>query len=187
MSSRCDESTRATGKASLDPSLSAGGRNEGNFIYVTTGTSHVSNLINPSGLSGCFRCGFVWRPRSVNPRICPRCKSRLWDAPRLRPVRLGSGLGVREIVGPKRHELNVALRTWKARNPRVFGSVARAQATASSDLDLLVDFDEGASAYDQIGLANELQRVFRRGVDVTSEPGLHWMIRPQVLFEAVPV
>jgi uncharacterized protein len=80
-----------------------------------------------------------------------------------------------------------ALQANKARNPRVFGSVARSEASTKSDLDLLVDFDPGASVYDHVGLLLDLQKIFKRRVDVAESSGLHWLIRPQVLFEAVPV
>ncbi len=105
----------------------------------------------------------------------------------LNPVRPGAGLGVADIVRPKREELETVLRQNKARNPRVFGSVARNQADRKSDLDLLVDFDQGASVWDHAGLMLDLKGLFRRDVDVTTPTGLHWMIRAQVLFEAVPV
>lgn len=81
----------------------------------------------------------------------------------------------------------ITLSAHKARNPRVFGSVARSEATARSDIDLLVDFDPGATAMDQIGLKQDLERLFRRRVDVAEPAGLHWLSRPQILFEAVPV
>ena len=145
----------------------------------------MSNPLGPDGLSGCFRCGFVWTPRDPNAKLCPRCKSRLWDAPLIRPVRRGSGFGIEDIVGPKRSQLEQILRKNKARNPRVFGSIARNQASRKSDIDLLVDFEEGASALDQVGLIQDLEKLFRRKVDVAEPSGLHWLIRPQVLFEAV--
>ncbi len=138
-------------------------------------------------MAGCFRCAYVWNPRTGRPRICPRCKSRLWDVPKLRPVSEGSGLGVAQVIGPKRAELMIVLRKHRARNPRVFGSVVRSEATKRSDLDLLVDFDPGASAFDQIELKMDLERLLRRRVDVVEPAGLHWLIRPQVLFEAVPL
>jgi uncharacterized protein len=147
----------------------------------------VANVIGPDGMSGCFRCGFVWSPRTPDARMCPRCKSVLWDAPVLRPVRKGAGKGVDEIVGPRRVQLFQALAAHHARNPRVFGSVARKEAGKRSDLDLLVDFDPGASAFDQMGLIADLEEIFQRRVDVAEPGGLHWLIRPQVLFEATPV
>jgi uncharacterized protein len=147
----------------------------------------MPNILQPDGLAGCFRCAYVWRPRSIAPDLCPRCKSKLWDVPKLEPIRRGTGLGIPEVVNPKRGELYAALKANRARNPRVFGSVARSQASKTSDLDLLVDFDEGASAFDHIGLLQELGKIFHRKVDVAEPQGLHWLVRPQVLFEAVPV
>jgi uncharacterized protein len=68
----------------------------------------------------------------------------------------------------------------------VFGSVARNQADRESDLDLLVDFDPDATAFDHVGLLQDLEQLFHRRVDVAEPDGLHWLVRPQVLFEAIP-
>lgn len=138
-------------------------------------------------MQGCFRCFFVWKPRSPDPERCPRCKSRLWDVPRLSKVRRGGGLGIPEVVTPHRDDILRLVKKNKARNPRVFGSVARATATKRSDLDLLVDFDPDASAFDHVGLMQDLEEVMGRPVDVADPERLHWIVRPQVLFEAVPV
>lgn len=147
----------------------------------------MSNVIGADGLSGCFRCFFVWRPRTPEPGRCPRCKSRLWDVPRLEKVHRGGGLSVEEVLGPRRPEVLDLVRKNRARNPRVFGSIARGTATRKSDLDLLVDFEPGASAFDQIGLIQDLEDLLRRRVDVTTPSGLHWIVRPQAVWEAVPL
>jgi predicted nucleotidyltransferase len=147
----------------------------------------MSNVIGPDGLSGCFRCFFVWRPRSPEPTRCPRCKSPLWDVPKLTKIHRGGGLGIHEVLGPKRPEVLRLIEKNRARNPRVFGSVGRGTATAKSDLDLLVDFDDGASAFDQVGLIQDLEDLLGRKVDVTEARGLHWIVRPQALLEAVPL
>jgi len=117
--------------------------------------------------------------------MCPRCKSRLWDVPRLQKVRRGGGLGIAEVVEPNRAAILDALLRNRARNPRVFGSVARGTASKRSDLDLLVDFEEGASVFDQVGLIQDLEDLLGRPVDVATAEGLHWIVRPQVLVEAV--
>ncbi len=119
--------------------------------------------------------------------MCPRCKSKKWDAPVIRPVRRGSGPGIAEIIAPERARLVEVLRAHHAANARVFGSVAWSEARRDSDLDLLVDFDAGATAFDQMDLIAELEEIFHRKVDVTDPEGLHWLVRPQALFEAVPV
>jgi predicted nucleotidyltransferase len=50
-----------------------------------------------------------------------------------------------------------------------------------------VDFDPEASAFDQMKLIADLEDLFGRTVDVAEPQGLHWLARPQVLFEAVPI
>lgn len=30
----------------------------------------------------CERCGYRWWPRKEDVRLCPRCKSALWDVPK---------------------------------------------------------------------------------------------------------
>lgn len=164
-----------------------GASHEGEAIYPPGNAEPMVNIVGPGGMSGCFRCAFVWTPRRANPRRCPRCKSLLWDTPIIRTIELGRGLGIKEIITPKQEQLTRALVAHRARNPRVFGSVARNAAGRRSDLDLLVEFDRDASAFDQFDLIEELRDIFRRKVDVAEVGGLHWLIRPQVLFEAIPV
>mgnify|MGYP001606892187 FL=1 len=40
----------------------------------------------------CLRCNWVWLPRykdvGVRPKVCPKCKSWVWDKPRLKPKAL---------------------------------------------------------------------------------------------------
>jgi predicted nucleotidyltransferase len=50
----------------------------------------------------------------------------------------------------------------------VFGSVARGEDTTSSDVDLLVELDEGVSLVDLAGLKRELSELL--GVDVDVVP-----------------
>lgn len=72
-----------------------------------------------------------------------------------------------------------------ARNVRLFGSVARGEAGASSDVDFLVEFEKGRSLLDHGGLVADLEQLLARKVDVVSERGLRPRFREQVLREAV--
>ncbi len=72
-----------------------------------------------------------------------------------------------------------------ARNVRVFGSVARGEDTDSSDIDLLVDLDEGAGLSDLIGLKRELADLLGVDVDVVPAASLKPRMRARVLHEAV--
>jgi uncharacterized protein len=74
-----------------------------------------------------------------------------------------------------------------ARNVRVFGSVARGEADERSDLDLLVDLDQGRSLMDLGGLLMDLQETLGVRVDISTERMLRPEIRKRVLSEAVPL
>lgn len=140
------------------------------------------------GRLGCYRCAYVWRPiRQARPQICPRCKSRYWDVPLLRSVRAGRGPGIEEILLPRRRAILRAAERHGFGHVRVFGSVRRNEASSTSDVDLLVERKEGTSLLDRAGLLVELETILGRTVDLVPEESLHWLIRPQVLFEAVPL
>lgn len=142
----------------------------------------------PSGLRGCYRCAYVWRPaRPEEPRICPRCKSRMWNVPLLHGISRGRGQGVEQVLAPHRSRILSAARRRGFGHVRVFGSVRRSEATRSSDVDLLVDREPGASLLDRAALTEELEQILHRKVDVVPEEALHWLVRPQVLFEAIPL
>ena len=74
-----------------------------------------------------------------------------------------------------------------ARNLRVFGSVARGESHANSDLDLLVDMERGRTFLDLVGLWQDLEEALGRRVDVVSEGGLSPHLRERILSEAVPL
>lgn len=70
---------------------------------------------------------------------------------------------------------------------RIFGSVARGQANAKSDIDFLVTMKKGRSYFDLIDFSYSLEEIFKRRVDVVTERSLHPYIRDKILQEAVPL
>lgn len=78
----------------------------------------------------------------------------------------------------------VALRRG-ATNLRVFGSVARGEATPTSDVDLLVDLEPGRSLVDLGGLLMDLSELLGVDVDVVTETALAPRARDRILAEAV--
>lgn len=138
----------------------------------------------------CYRCGNTWTPRARLVKICPRCKSIHWDEPKLYVPTGGGGLGITDVLGPYRDRIERIARRYKARELRVFGSVARQEATLQSDVDLLVDFDrthKTRSSLRSLDMAVELEKLLGRRVDVSTEDSLHWFVQPQVIAEAVPL
>ncbi|WP_058306074.1 nucleotidyltransferase family protein [Gracilibacillus massiliensis] len=67
------------------------------------------------------------------------------------------------------------------RNVRVFGSVSKLEEGPSSDLDLLVDFDEGRSLFDLICFKQEVENIVKTNVDVVTENSIHWSIKEDIL------
>jgi len=71
------------------------------------------------------------------------------------------------------------------RNIRVFGSVARGEATPDSDLDLLVDVERGHGYFDMSGFALGVEDEPGVMTQVATPGGLKLRIRDRVLREAV--
>ena len=88
--------------------------------------------------------------------------------------RLHAAARPRPSTAPAQHrsEVERVLREHKAVSAKVFGSVARDEDRPGSDLDLLVAFETGASLFDQVGLAQDLEDLLGVHVDVLSEGGL---------------
>lgn len=78
-------------------------------------------------------------------------------------------------------------RRFGVRNIRVFGSVARGDAAANSDLDLLIDVDPGHGYFDMTGFALEVEGLLGVFTQVATVEGLKARIRDRVLAEAVAV
>lgn len=76
---------------------------------------------------------------------------------------------------------------YGVRNVRVFGSVARGEADAASDLDLLIDVDPGRGYFDMAGFALDVEDLLGVFTQVATVGGLKLRIRQRVLDEAVAV
>jgi uncharacterized protein len=82
-----------------------------------------------------------------------------------------------------------ALKARGATSLYLFGSTARNQAGAGSDLDLFMDYDPRSkfSAFDLVAARRLLQEGLGVDVDLTTRKGLHPLIRKQIEAEATRV
>jgi len=92
---------------------------------------------------------------------------------------IDSVAGLRTVLRPfcEKHRL---------RRLDLFGSAARGEATADSDVDLLVEFEPGVRI-GLMGLAQlelDLSQLIGRPVDLNTPGGLHSRFRDRVLAEA---
>jgi len=75
---------------------------------------------------------------------------------------------------------------YKVREIALFGSFVRGEQGGASDIDVLVDFEEGADLFDLVGLALFLEEELQREVDVVPKRALRAELRETVLREVVP-
>jgi predicted nucleotidyltransferase len=91
---------------------------------------------------------------------------------------------ISDLLQTYREDILRLAEQYGARNVRVFGSVARGEATSVSDLDLLIDLDPDRSLLDRIGFMQDLEDLFDMRVHVVTEKGLHPMTRANILNDA---
>lgn len=92
-----------------------------------------------------------------------------------------------KLLQVKREEILKIAAKYGASNVRIFGSVARGESTANSDVDFLMDIQAGRSLLNRIALIQDLEDLLGRKVDVAKPEILHECIREQVLKEAIPL
>lgn len=74
---------------------------------------------------------------------------------------------------------------YKAKIIGIFGSHVRGDEKSSSDIDLLVDFNETADLFDFVGLSLMLEEKFHRRVDIIPRESLREEIKPYVMKELI--
>jgi hypothetical protein len=97
-----------------------------------------------------------------------------------------AGLGINDLLQERRAQILAIAQKHGAYNVRVFGSVARGEATPDSDIDFLVDYDLGKiTPWFPAGLLIDLEQLLNRQVDIATVDMLKEPIRDRILHEAV--
>jgi uncharacterized protein len=85
----------------------------------------------------------------------------------------------------RREEILTCAAEHGARNVCVFGSVARGEPDATSDVDLLVQMEPGRNLLDLVGLWQDLEDLLGTHVDVLSEGGVSPHLRERIYADAI--
>lgn len=93
----------------------------------------------------------------------------------------------RELVQKNRAAIPRVEQRYGASDVRIFGSVARGDATADSDLDLIVRFEPSRSLFDHGGLVMDLRELLGIRVDVIDQDAMRSRFREHVMREAIPL
>jgi uncharacterized protein len=92
---------------------------------------------------------------------------------------------IQEFLHEQRSQILDIAQKHGAYNVRVFGSVARGEATEDSDVDFLVDYVEKITPWFPEGLLIDLELLLNRKVDIATVDMLKERTRDRVLHEAV--
>jgi len=80
------------------------------------------------------------------------------------------------------------LRRHAVKNAAIFGSFARGDAKARSDVDFLIEYKgESKSLFDLVDLKSELEDTLGRKVDIVTYDSIYWRLRERILSEQVVI
>jgi predicted nucleotidyltransferase len=84
-------------------------------------------------------------------------------------------------------EAEAALRAKGVVHAGIFGSTARGEQRANSDIDIIVDFDPSVpiTIYDYVGIKDDIAELFEQPVDVIDRRGLKPDLRQPVTRDLV--
>ncbi len=91
------------------------------------------------------------------------------------------------LLKENRDEILRIANKYGAYNVRIFGSVARGDTKEDSDIDFLIDMEQGRSLLDLAGFEIDLGNLLNRKIDVVTEEGLSPYLKDRILAEAMPL
>lgn len=94
---------------------------------------------------------------------------------------------IEKILYTLRKELPGLKLKYKISSLEIFGSILREDFSITSDIDILVQFEEPPSLLKFIELENYLSDILNIKVDLVMKDSLKSIIRDQILAEAEPV
>jgi predicted nucleotidyltransferase len=75
------------------------------------------------------------------------------------------------------------LRKYKVNKVGIFGSFARGKTKKKSDVDLLVEFEDVIDLFDFVHLTDELQKILKVKVDLSTPDAIKPYVKPMILRE----
>jgi len=90
-----------------------------------------------------------------------------------------------KLLKEKKQEILAIAQQNGIRNVRIFGSVARGKERFDSDIDLLVEIEDGRTLFDLIRFKQEIESLLERKVDVLTDQAVHELLREQIMNEVI--
>lgn len=80
------------------------------------------------------------------------------------------------------------LRRHSVKRAAIFGSFARGESKANSDVDFLIEYKvKNKSLFDLVDLKSELEEILGRKVDIVTYSSIYWRLRERILAEQVVI
>jgi len=89
---------------------------------------------------------------------------------------------IKKIIGSEKQKLAIA---FHVKAIGIFGSYVRDEQHSESDIDILVDMDDGVTLFDLIELQFHLEEILAQKVDVVMRDGLKPRIASRILDEVM--
>jgi predicted nucleotidyltransferase len=96
-------------------------------------------------------------------------------------------MNTEDVLSKLREVRPIITARYKAKEIGLFGSFVRGEQNASSDIDILAEFEDGADLFDLIGLTLYLEEILQRKVDVVPKRALRIELQGSVLRQVVAV
>lgn len=91
------------------------------------------------------------------------------------------------LIHHKKKQIIEIASEYGVKSIKIFGSVARGEEDQNSDIDFLVDFEDGRTLFDLIALKNELEKLLNKSVDIVTEESIHHTIRENIIREVAEI
>lgn len=91
------------------------------------------------------------------------------------------------LLNTHRDSIKKSAQKHGATSVRLFGSFARGEETADSDIDLLVEMEPNRSLFDIIALKLDIEDLTGRTVDVVTIKGVSSYLAEKISKEAIPL
>lgn len=96
-------------------------------------------------------------------------------------------LSIPKEIENKRSEILEIAKEHGVVQIKIFGSTVNNKQTLQSDIDFLIEFEEGRSLFDLVSLKDDLEQLLDRPVDIATKDSIHIAFREKVLNEAIEI
>lgn len=91
-------------------------------------------------------------------------------------------------IGRIKKKVLPILKRHSVKRAAIFGSFARGEAKAKSDVDILIEYrSKNKSLFDLVDLKSDLENSLDRKVDLITYNSIYWRIRDRILAEQVVI